>query len=52
MCLQINNLIKYQHTLHNLQDNWWDCDDVVELSYRIFKSGIYLEYLNPVIIIF
>jgi cyclopropane-fatty-acyl-phospholipid synthase len=28
-------------------DSWWECEDIVELSYRIFTSGIYLEYLNP-----
>lgn len=28
------------------QDNMWDCDDLVELSYRIMKNGLYMEYLN------
>lgn len=28
-------------------DGWYDCEDLEELSYRIFKSGIFLEYLNP-----
>ncbi|XP_021950148.2 cyclopropane-fatty-acyl-phospholipid synthase [Folsomia candida] len=27
-------------------DNMWDCDDLVELSYRIMKNGLYMEYLN------
>ena len=27
-------------------DKYWDCNDIDELSYRIFKSGIFLEYLN------
>lgn len=29
-------------------DEWWDCDNISELSYRIFKSRIFLEYLNPI----
>jgi hypothetical protein len=28
-------------------DHYWDCDQMVELSRRIFRHKLYLQYLNP-----
>ncbi len=28
-------------------DGWWDCEDLEEFSYRVLKSGIFMEYLTP-----
>jgi hypothetical protein len=28
-------------------DHYWDCDQMTELSRRVFKHKLYLKYLNP-----
>ncbi len=28
-------------------DGWWNCEDLEEFSYRVLKSGIFMEYLTP-----